>query len=142
MKTDIFYKILTWWFYTAVFGYLTGAVAISFGGLNEEIVAVYFIGIYIAGFLAAVMLFPFLILNALWFWFCHKVYNLDKSSVAVIFLTAIIGLIAGAVLYYGLENDYLIFGIGFLGGFLGSLIPRFTVKGLKPGEILKITNEH
>jgi hypothetical protein len=145
MKTRIFQKILIWWCFIGIFGYLAGAVLLtiviqpSFGGLSLS--KLYYHGVYAAAKTSVVMLLPFLALTSLWFWFCHKKYNLDKSRLWVFLFTIFIGFYTAVVFPLMLgagisEIDAESFVIFFTGGFVGSLLPRIFIKMLRPGNIV------
>jgi hypothetical protein len=139
MKIKALKKILIWWFFAAIFGYLSGAVYVTLvEGFDIE---VYIFGFWIAGMLAIFMLPIFSALAALWVWLSCKYKGFDKKSGLVFIFSILIGLIAAVVLTLLLDGNFnsdgFVFITGFFGGFGGTFFPRLIFKSLKPGKLIK-----
>lgn len=126
-------KFLLWLLFAYLFGYLAGSwVALFVGTHPDFLIPGFFIGLYMLLFLLPI----FFALTVVWFKIIKKRPQVDRSWLAIMAFSILVGLANVWVLYEVDFFDLNMIFVAFAGGFFGALLPRFFLKSLKPGNLL------
>jgi|SRR5690606_14424367 len=138
-------KIGLWLILAYVFGYFTGFGMMVAFLEGFDYLELFLIGFIFSGLLTAITGPIFILLVFLWLRWIKKNPALDKNWTGIILFSlcfggingGVLNLIIGENLKFLLGPDSLFFIIGFLGGFVGVLLPRILIPSLRPGNLLK-----
>jgi len=131
-------KFLTWLTTGYFFGYLSGAIIVTFfNGFSPQI---YSIGFMVSLFMMLFLTPLFIILALLWVWAVGKYPKLDDSWLFTTFFSLVMGVASLAIIYLWLRGSRFfsepVIMATFFGGFLGALLPRILIKPLRHGSLM------